>query len=865
MIKVIRNVIILMLVAILIFPQGIVFAKNETYTITFKSVLSEFADGSTENVVTYDGSHAVTSGTYEEPTFYASGVEGEKTPTFLGWYLDQEGRFKADLSKITEDTTLYAVFDRIPYGFAYNGTDGTDGSVQIYTIPNSYGWQLETWGAQGGYFTGEYANKPGYGGYSTGYINNSENKTIYITVGGAGNTTDSSGATISGGYNGGGSATNTTKTSGIWNATGFGVGSGGGATSIQDVLIENGELKNYVNNLDNVLIVAGGSGGASKLSSVTYNYASGRFAGSGGGFIGGYGFGDTIHGGANFGVESAIGGTQTGPGYYALPEYAGYAVDNGGFGYGAYPVDTWGSGAGSGLYGGAFSRQSQVLGSVGAGGSGYIGNSNLYEKNMYIYTANTDDFADYQSKYYQKGIKPFESSDKNTLTLSSTQSNLIATANVPKSGNGYAKVSLNHINVTFMDTIDNIEYKYEGYSGLTFEKPFETKSGYTIEWKDKNGNTYDPTQPLYIDTVITLEATPIEYTIDYNVSDNAIVNGTNPTTYTIESETFTLTNPTPNEGYKFDGWKDQDGNISETVTIEKGSYGNKTYTAMINPIEYSITYNNIDENTTNNNPTTYTIESEDITLSEPEKKFYDFIGWTNDEIIEPTTVVTIESGSTGNKEYTANFETIPYTITYVLVTGITEDPLVEDYNTETEDFVVPNLTSTEPGYEFIGWTSEEIAKLSEPTKNVVIAKGSGGDATLTANFKPIDYTITLELNGGKVTGNNPIIYNVETDDFIIPNAIKEGYIFKGWTSSDIKELSTPTKDVPIAKGSFGNMTLIANYTKENGIEQEKNQTINSPKTGDNITKYCISLIISIIVLELIKKCNLRKNRSYSKR
>ena len=52
----------------------------------------------------------------------------------------------------------------------------------------------------------------------------------------------------------------------------------------------------------------------------------------------------------------------------------------------------------------------------------------------------------------------------------------------------------------------------------------------------------------------------------------------NPETYTVLTETFTLENPVK-DGYVFAGWKDADGQLHETVSIEKGTYGDKTYTA----------------------------------------------------------------------------------------------------------------------------------------------------------------------------------------------------------------------------------------------------------------------------------------------
>ena len=54
----------------------------------------------------------------------------------------------------------------------------------------------------------------------------------------------------------------------------------------------------------------------------------------------------------------------------------------------------------------------------------------------------------------------------------------------------------------------------------------------------------------------------------------------NPDTYTIETVAFTLKNPTKS-GYTFTGWSGTglDGENNMTVTIPKGSTGNRTYKA----------------------------------------------------------------------------------------------------------------------------------------------------------------------------------------------------------------------------------------------------------------------------------------------
>ena len=55
------------------------------------------------------------------------------------------------------------------------------------------------------------------------------------------------------------------------------------------------------------------------------------------------------------------------------------------------------------------------------------------------------------------------------------------------------------------------------------------------------------------------------------------------------------------------------------------------------------------------NPATYTIETESFTLTNPTKENYTFTGWIGTDLTGATQTVEIKKGSTGNREYTANY------------------------------------------------------------------------------------------------------------------------------------------------------------------------------------------------------------------
>ena len=107
-----------------------------------------------------------------------------------------------------------------------------------------------------------------------------------------------------------------------------------------------------------------------------------------------------------------------------------------------------------------------------------------------------------------------------------------------------------------------------------------TKEGYTFAGWDKAVPETMPAEN------VTLKATwtPVTYSISYDLDGGQLAQGdTNPVEYTIESEAITLKNPTK-EGFEFTGWTGTDlTQATMTVTIAKGSIGNRTYTATWTP------------------------------------------------------------------------------------------------------------------------------------------------------------------------------------------------------------------------------------------------------------------------------------------
>lgn len=186
-------------------------------------------------------------------------------------------------------------------------------------------------------------------------------------------------------------------------------------------------------------------------------------------------------------------------------------------------------------------------------------------------------------------------------------------------------------------------------SGKTATEPTApTKDGYIFGgWFTDSNFTTAFTFSTAITADITLYAKWIEaskptYTVTFS-TDGAETKQT-----VAEGEKVSKPTDPTKTGYTFDGWYNGDSKFDFDTAIT----ANVTLTAKWELITYKITYAGLDGATNPNTATTYTIETDDITLSNASKTGYTFGGWKN---ANGEVVTTIVQGSTGDLVLTAQW------------------------------------------------------------------------------------------------------------------------------------------------------------------------------------------------------------------
>ena len=258
-----------------------------------------------------------------------------------------------------------------------------------------------------------------------------------------------------------------------------------------------------------------------------------------------------------------------------------------------------------------------------------------------------------------------------------------------------------------------------------------------------------------------------------------------------------ITGTTTKDGFIFDGWfKDEALTIPFDFANEVILVDTTVYAKWTEIEKFTVTFNANGGSAVD--PILNVLDGSTISAPPaPTRDGYTFAGWYKDEGLSQSFGFGSEQ-VTSNITLYAKWDAIVYTITYVLFDG-TYDTMDLSYTILTP--TITFLEATKTGYDFLGWfdlPSGGNAVTGIPT-------GSMGNITVYAQYHPIGYAATLNVNGGTV---DPLffLFTIETPTITLPIPTKEGYFFIGWYLEG--ELQTE-----IPQGSMGNRVYTAEWSE----------------------------------------------------
>lgn len=299
-------------------------------------------------------------------------------------------------------------------------------------------------------------------------------------------------------------------------------------------------------------------------------------------------------------------------------------------------------------------------------------------------------------------------------------------------------------------TYDNILEIHDFYfAGDTFTMPADpTREGYIFEgWSvkvlpDENdadhldadgaddaadetllkaGDTYTITAGGVIFTAQWEKKT---FTVKYYLPDEtgAWVEKKMDTVDSVDYATYSLWTPNAEDGYEFSGWYQKPADIGVKAKVEKLYMAKewKLY-GKFTPIEYTIQYVYNDGKATSTNPTTYTVESDTITLADATGADWGktFLEWHDEN---GQKITEIPTGSTGDRVITAYWNW-PVHLHY-LDKDNNEIESATLYVSELEPGACVLPTGEKTGYDFDGWyeAKKDIGTASHKLNALSIAK-----------------------------------------------------------------------------------------------------------------------------------------------
>ncbi|MBQ6661656.1 MAG: InlB B-repeat-containing protein [Lachnospiraceae bacterium] len=275
--------------------------------------------------------------------------------------------------------------------------------------------------------------------------------------------------------------------------------------------------------------------------------------------------------------------------------------------------------------------------------------------------------------------------------------------------------------------------------------------------------------------------------------------GKSPATFTLPEINATR------KGYKFVTWQLNNTNRQRLPGQQDSVYWDRTYSAIWELREYSVTYH-LDGGTNHpDNPSTYTINSH-VVLKAPTKAGYTFAGWYTDAAMTKRSS-GIAVGSISNRVFYAKFvEAANVSLNFNLNGGKSGAPAAITVKSGSS-VTVPKSSPVRSGYWFLGWSDSKTATSVKYKGDSVLTLTK--NTTLYAVWSLRTYKITYHLDGGTNHPDNPATYKITSPALYLKAPTKAGYRFVGWYT----DAAMTKKSSGVAPGSIMDREFYAKFEK----------------------------------------------------
>ena len=262
-----------------------------------------------------------------------------------------------------------------------------------------------------------------------------------------------------------------------------------------------------------------------------------------------------------------------------------------------------------------------------------------------------------------------------------------------------------------------------------------TKVGYTfVGWSSSSNGSVE-----YADGAsFTMGDSSVTLYAIWEANNNSIIfnaNGGSGTMSAQQAKTNEKVNLNQNtftrEGYTFAGWAtSSSGNAAyaDQAAYTVGTNAEYTLYAVWIKAAYTITYHMNGGSNNISNPAGYDVTDATITLANPERDGYTFLGWFSESTFQ-NRVTSIPTGSTGNKAFYASWSANTNTINFNANGGSGN---MSAQQAKTDEVI--NLTQnafTRDGYTFKGWSTSANGTIVYADKTEY-TMGSNASVTLYA-------------------------------------------------------------------------------------------------------------------------------------